>query len=504
MPGSTPSPDAAHKIVLSALATAKPGGSLGSRKRNKDACLKDLTQDSIARNLAMMAAPVAAGMLVQTLYLLVDLYFVASLGDAAVAGVGSAGTLMFVVAALTQVLGVGAVALISQAVGRRDRHEANLVFNQALLLAAACGAAMLILGYAFTSRYVAAIAADAAARAAGAAFLYCFLPGFALQFGVVTMGSALRGTGIVKPTVVAQAFTVVLNTALAPVLIAGWGTGQPLGVAGAGLAGSVSIAAGGFLLALYFVKLEKYVAFRPALWRPRPAVWKRMLAVGLPAGAELALMFVYLGIVYALIAGFGAAAQAAFGIGSRIVQAILLPTMAIAFAAGPIAGQNFGAGRPERVRETLGCAMLLNALVMGLVTLLLQWRPEALIALFSPEAEVQSIGASFLRIISWAFLAQGIVFICSGLFQGLGDTRPSLLSSGIRLASFVPLALWLSRQTGFGLEQLWYASVAAAVLQAGASAALLRRQFRVRFAEPPADCRTERPPDCRAESLYVE
>ncbi|HEX5419271.1 MAG TPA: MATE family efflux transporter [Gammaproteobacteria bacterium] len=458
--------------------------------------MKDLTQDSVAKHLVTMAAPVAAGMLVQTLYLLVDLYVVAALGDAAVAGVGSAGTLMFVVAALTQVLGVGAVALISQAVGRGDRLEANRVFNQALLLAAGCGAAMLLLGYAFTSRYVAAIAADAATREAGTAFLYWFLPGFALQFGVVTMGSALRGTGIVKPTVIAQAFTVVLNTALAPVLIAGWGTGRPLGVAGAGLASSVSIAAGGVLLGLYFVKLEKYVAFRPALWRPQPAVWKRMLGVGLPAGAELALMFVYLGIVYALIAGFGAGVEAAFGIGSRIVQAILLPTMAIAFAAGPIAGQNFGAGRPERVRETLTYSMLLNALVMGLVTLLLQWRPEALIALFSPDADVQSIGASFLRIISWAFLAQGIVFICSGLFQGLGNTRPALLSSGIRLASFVALALWLSGQPGFGLEELWYASVAAVVLQAGASLGLLRGQFRKRLAEAR--------PDCRAASLYVE
>src|SRR5690606_34245229 len=100
--------------------------------------MKDLTQDSIVKNILTMAAPMAIGMLFQTLYLLVDLYFVASLGDAAIAGVGAAGTLMFVVLALTQVLGVGAVALISQAVGRKDREDANLVFNQSLMLAAVC------------------------------------------------------------------------------------------------------------------------------------------------------------------------------------------------------------------------------------------------------------------------------------------------------------------------------------------------------------------------------
>ncbi|HET8696215.1 MAG TPA: MATE family efflux transporter, partial [Gammaproteobacteria bacterium] len=128
--------------------------------------MKDLTQDSIVKNIIGMAAPIAAGMVFQTLYFLVDLYFVASIGDAAVAGVGAAGTLMFVIMALTQVLGVGAVALIAQAVGRKDRVDANLVFNQSVLFAVLCAAATLIGGYALTSTYVRSIAADAATQLA--------------------------------------------------------------------------------------------------------------------------------------------------------------------------------------------------------------------------------------------------------------------------------------------------------------------------------------------------
>ncbi len=122
--------------------------------------MKDLTQDSITRNIVGMAAPIAAGMLFQTLYFLVDLYFVAAIGDAAVAGVGAAGTLMFIVMALTQVLGVGAVALIAQAVGRKDQADANLVFNQSVLFAFLCAAVTLIGGYALTNAYVGAITAD--------------------------------------------------------------------------------------------------------------------------------------------------------------------------------------------------------------------------------------------------------------------------------------------------------------------------------------------------------
>ena len=447
--------------------------------------MKDLTQGSIVTNILAMAGPMAAGMLFQTLYFLVDLYFVAGLGDAAVAGVGAAGTLMFVIMALTQVLGVGSVALIAQAVGRKDRGDANLVFNQSMLFAGACALATLIGGYALASGYVASIAADAATQEAGVVYLYWFLPGLALGFAQVVMGSALRGTGIVKPTMAIQALTVLLNTLLAPVLIAGWGTGIPLGVAGAGLASSVSIAVGIVLLGWYFVKLEKYVSFDSQLLHPQLAVWKRMLEVGLPAGGEFALMFIYMGVIYWVISDFGAAAQAGFGIGSRIMQSIFMPAMAIAFAAGPIAGQNFGAQRGHRVRETFAKAVMLNTVVMVLVTVFLQWRPELLVAFFTPEAEAQAVGATFLRIISWTFIAQGVVFTCSGVFQGLGNTLPAMLSSAVRLAVFVPLAVWLSSQQTFHLHEVWYLSVSTVWLQALVSYLLMRQQFRRRLVDGP-------------------
>jgi len=283
-----------------------------------------------------------------------------------------------------------------------------------------------------------------------------------------------------------QALTVLLNTVLAPILIAGWLTGRPFGVAGAGLASSISVAAGVAMLGFYFVKLERYVVFDKSRWRPQLDVWKRMLDVGLPAGGEFGLMFVYMAVVYFVISDFGAASQAGFSIGGRVMQSIFLPAMAIAFATGPIAGQNFGAGRPDRVRETLAKAMLLNAGVMACVTLVFQWRPEVLVAVFTREADVVQVGAEFLRIISWNFLAQGIVFTCSGIFQGLGNTRPALLSSFLRIAVFTPLVLLLAGRPGFTLEQVWYLSVATVIMQAAFSYTLLLRQFRRRLGAIPA------------------
>src|ERR1700681_1808175 len=107
--------------------------------------MKDLTESSIVKNILQMALPIAAGMFFQTLYFLIDLYFVAGLGDAAIAGVGAAGNVMFVVFAVTQVLGVGTVTLISHAAGRKDQTDANLVFNQSLAMSGSCGLLMLLL-----------------------------------------------------------------------------------------------------------------------------------------------------------------------------------------------------------------------------------------------------------------------------------------------------------------------------------------------------------------------
>src|SRR5204863_530822 len=206
--------------------------------------MKDLTQGSITRALVAMAVPIAIGMLFQTLYLLVDLYFVARLGDAAIAGVGGAG---------------------------------------------------------------------------------------------------------------------------------------------AGLASSVSIAVGVVFLWVYFVRLEHYVGLEPQQWRPRPELIRRILNVGLPAGGEFLMLFVILAVIYWVIRGFGPAAQAGFGVGGRVMQGLFLPVMALAFAITPVAGQNFGARRYERVRETFRQATALSSALMLALTLLCQWRSEWFIELFTRQ-----------------------------------------------------------------------------------------------------------------------
>ena len=171
--------------------------------------------------------------------------------------------------ALTQMLGVGTVALVSHAAGAKDQAQANLVFNQSVLLSALCGAATLIAGILADRPVSAGGRRGSGHRQRRHRLPLRYTPGLALQFAVVALGSALRGTGIVRPTMLVQMLTVVLNIVLAPVLIAGWGTQHPLGTAGAGLASSLAIGVGVVLLWVYFVRLEHYVGLSSKLWRPQ-------------------------------------------------------------------------------------------------------------------------------------------------------------------------------------------------------------------------------------------
>ena len=443
--------------------------------------MKDMTQGSIGKHLIEMAVPMAAGMIVQTLYFMVDLYFVARLGDSAIAGVSSAAAVTFVVMGLTQMLGVGTVALIAQAVGRKDRDDANLIFNQSLVLSALCAVIALVAGYGFSGAYMRAIGADEATMAAGISYLHWYTPGLALQFALIAMGSALRGTGIVAPTMIVQMITLGLNIVFAPILIAGWGTGYPMGVAGAGLASTLAIVVGVVVLAVYFMRLEKYVSFHADQWAPRFETWRRMLTLGLPAGGEFALMFVFMAVTYGVIGHFGSAAQAGFGIGSRVMQAIFLPAMAVAFAVPAVAGQNFGARLPDRVRETFRIAVLFGIVAMVLPMLLCKWQPALLIGIFSSEPAVIEVGAGFLAVISWNFVLSGVIFTCSGMFQALGNTLPALASTALRLTLYALPAIWLSRQPGFELKHVWYLSVATTLLQTTVSLVLVRWQMNKRL-----------------------
>ena len=443
--------------------------------------MQDLTTGSVTRHLLKTTSFMLVTMVFQTLYFLVDLYWVGRLGKEAVAGVAIAGNLTFIVLAVTQMLGVGVTTLVSHAAGQKDRDRALLVFNESLLLSALVGALFFAIGMTLRLPYVTALAADPQTAQLAADYLLWFIPAMSLQFAIVSMGAALRGTGNFKPGMIVQTATVIINIVLAPFLMFGWGTGRPLGVAGAAIASLVAIAVGSLWLSTYFLPGTSYLEFARRGWKPDYPLWRRILGIGLPAGAEFALMAVYLVVVYVISRPFGSGAQAGFGIGMRIIQAGFMPVVALGFAVAPVAGQNFGARHPQRVRATFrsGAMMAGGAMLVWTAACLLFG--ASMVRVFSADPQVIAVGAEYLHIVSWTFVASGVIFVGSSMFQAMGNTLPALIASLVRIVVVAVPAFLLSHVPGFALHWIWYLSVTAITVQVTINMLLLRREFHRRL-----------------------
>ncbi len=450
--------------------------------------MKDMTQGSVTRHLLQMASFLVLNMLVQTLYLLADLYWVGRLGKEAIAAVGVAGNQMMIVVALTQALSVGTTTLISQAIGRKDQSRAELAFNQSLVLSLLVGLLVGAVFFAVRGEYTRSLSADALTARLASEYLLWFIPALMLQFPLLALIAALRATGVVKPAVGLQVLSLILNIVLAPALIFGIGPLPKLGVSGAALATLISVFVANLMFIVYYQRHYRYLRVRSALLSPQLGTWWGMLRIGVPSGAEFALLSVYIAIVYGIIRQFGSAAQAGFGVGVRVIQSMFLPVIALSFAVAPVVGQNFGGRQAERVRQTAYSAFVISTVMMLLLTIVAQLAGERLIQAFSSDPAVIAFGGDYLKIISFNFLFVGFAFTSSSVFQGIGDTLPPLASSVTRLFLFALPAILLSRMPGFEIRHVWYLSVASVIVQASANLLLLRRKFRsaLAFSAPAA------------------
>jgi len=445
--------------------------------------MQDLTTGSLTGHLLKTTSFMLVSMIFQTLYILVDLFWVGRLGTDAIAAVGLAGNLSFVVIAITQVLGVGATTVVSHAAGRKDQDRAIFLFNQSQVLSMVVAVVFLAISMALRHQYAVTQAATEGMRIATEQYLLWFVPAMALQFAMVAMGAALRGTGNFKPGMIVQTATVIINIILAPFLIFGWGPFPQMGVSGAAVATFISIVVGVAWISIYFIDAKAYLRFHFGHWAPQLRVWWDMLKIGLPAGAEFMLMGIYMAVIYAITKPFGAAAQGGFTIGVRIVQSVFLPVVALGFAVAPVAGQNFAARKGDRVREAFKTAAGMAAAAMAAVAIIIYTFAPGLMGIFTKDPAVTQVGVEYLRIVVVTFVFSGVTFVTSSMFQALGNTIPSLATSGLRLLLSVIPAILLSRVAGFHLTWIWYVGILSVVLQTTTNLLLLQREFRLKLDE---------------------
>lgn len=424
----------------------------------------DLTQGSIPKILVKLSLPLVFAMLMQILNLMADLYFVSRLGPDAVAALSISANAFFIIYGLSFIIGTGGMALIAQAVGRKDEEQAGRVFQQSLILSLISGSITCLIGLSIARPYIDFLGGKEKAFQWGVEYFQVFSVSFLVLQMLFVMGSCYRGTGDTKTPMIIVIQSTVLNVVLAPFLIFGWLGLPSLGVRGAAIA---SLLAQLYGLAIYiFLIFVKGSPLRiRERWRLDTDIIKRSLSIGVPSGLSFFFLALNMLITYRVMSVYGTPALASVGIGDRVLQALYLPVVAITSSMAAIIGQNYGAGHYRRIRETLRTGWGLSSGVMILGSILCWMLPTSLIRIFSNDPDVLLYGNIYITIVSLGNVMVGTIMAISAVFQGLGKTYPTFLGAAIDNALFALFVFTLPAYFSWGVEAIWWIKLGTAGIE---------------------------------------
>lgn len=450
-----------------------PPSSRGAVGRERSA---RLLTGPVGPTLVRLALPMVAGLAAIILFTVVDTYFVGKLGAAPLAAMSFCFPVNFVVYSVTMGIGIGTTSVIARAIGEGDRARVRRLTTHALVLALGIVTLIAGLGLATMDPIFTAMGADASILPMIRDYMTPWFMGVGLLVIPMVGNSAIRATGdTVSPSAI-MIVAGVVNILLDPILIFGWGPVPALGLSGAAIATviswSVTFAAASWLL----IRRERMIVFE----RPTPselwASWRAILHVGLPAAGTNLLVPLSTGILTRFVAGYGTFAVAAFGVGGRMEALAMIGINAMATALTPFVGQNYGAGRCERIRQALGFGSKVAlawgsgaALVLGLLA-------PAIARIFNDQPDVVAHTVDYMRLIPFSYGLLGIAMLVNTTFVALGKPLQASLVIGVRLFVLaIPLA-WLG-STLFDLRGLFAGVAIGNVLACGFAYALVRRHL---------------------------
>jgi len=424
----------------------------------------DLTEGPILKTLVRLAVPVTIAMVMFTVYLMVDLYFVGRLGPEAVAAVSISGNAFFIHLGFSTILGTGGMALIAQAFGRKDYDYAARVFKQCILLALMVGVVEAAVGLMIAPAYIKFFGGSGKSLEWGIQYFQIFVISFLFMILLYTIGNCYRGMGNTKTPMIIMLQANLMNIALDPILIFGWLGLPALGVRGAALASVISQI---YALSIYgyFIFIKGAHIDIKGKWQLNLGIIRQSLYIGVPSGLNHFLLAANLLITFRVISHYGTAALASIGIGFRILQAIYIPVIAVASAMAAIVGQNFGANKYRRINGTFARAWLIATLFMLFCTAICQAFPAYLIGMFSDDPAVIRFGVTYLKIFSLGFVMVGTIMITSAVFQGLGKTYPSLVGAALDNVLFAGLVFTLPVYFSWGIQSIWWIKLTTAIIE---------------------------------------
>ncbi|MET0546727.1 MAG: MATE family efflux transporter [Caulobacterales bacterium] len=418
-----------------------------------------LLEGPILASLMKLAVPIVLANVLQSGYQVIDAFWVGRLGGAAVAAVSVTFPVVFLSIALGFGLAIAGSTLIAQYFGARDMAMVDKVAAQTLLMVAGVSLVLGVLGYIVAPALLKMMGVGVDVYDGALGFMRVSFISLVFNFSFFTYQSIMRGVGETTTPIYIVAGTVALNFVIDPPLIFGWGPIPAMGVMGAAIATLITqilAAATGIFILLrgkYGVKLTW------AALKPDPAFIKRVFFLGLPASVEMSARALSAFVLTFLIASFGTLTIAAYGVGSTVLQVVVIPAMGLSMAISALVGQNIGAGNIERASRIGRLGALLGFWTLTGIGVLVFIIAPWVVAFFVPEDKaVIAEGAVFLRIMALAWGCIGAMMALTAVLRASGNMVMAMVMTMVsQWAIQFPLAYVLSKHTSLGADGLWWA-----------------------------------------------
>jgi putative MATE family efflux protein len=437
---------------------------------------QDFTEGSISRAIILLAVPMVLEMCMESLFGVVDVFWVSRLGADAVATVGLTETALTLVFVIALGLSMGATALVARRIGEKDEQAAGLVAVQAIIIGLIVSAATAIFGYFFAPNLLHIMGGSDSVVKLGSGYTRMILSGSATIFLLFLINAVFRGAGDAAIAMRVLWIANIVNICLNPCLIFGLGPFPRLGVTGSAVGTTIGRGVG-VLLQLYVLTSGRgRLAVHASQLRVDLLLMWRLIRLSLNAMFQyLVQMASWIGMVR-IIATFGSAATASYTVAIKVIIFAILPSWGMSNAAATLVGQNLGAGKPSRAETSVWRTGLYNMLFLGTLGLLFFVFAPQIISLFTTDPAVAPLAINALRLFSCGNVSYSYGMVVTAAFNGAGDTAtPTVLNLICFWLCQIPLAWALAFHTSLRVNGVYVAVLVSDSLLALLGVLLFRR-----------------------------
>jgi len=437
---------------------------------------QDYTAGSLNRAILLLAVPMVLEMVLESLFAVVDVFWVGRLGANAVATVGLTESMLSLVFAVGMGLSLSTTAMVARRIGEKDPEGAAVAAVQAIALGLVVSLAIGLPCLLYAPRLLQLMGASPEIVSVGSGYTRICLGGSCAVLLLFLNNAIFRGAGDAAIAMRLLWVSNIINLVLDPCLIFGWGPFPRLGVTGAALATFIGRSIGVIYQFYRLLKGTERIRILTRQIRLHLDVLWRLVRVSLTGILQFAIAHTsWIGLVR-IVSIFGSAALAGYTIAIRIVVFVILPSWGLSNAAATLVGQSLGAGKPERAETAVWRTGLYNVSFLGTVGVLFVFFAEPVVRLFTHDPAVVPLGAACLRIVSYGNIGYAYFMVMMQAFNGAGDTVTPTIVNFFGFWLFeIPLAYWLAIPLHMRSNGVFFSIAIAESAMAAASAILFKQ-----------------------------